>query len=124
MLFLVLIPSVSATALSNNWGSFQDTPENEGFLADEDGLFIEGNTTLTCSMGTGMNYQTLTSDFDGDGVNEFVIWDANSIKVYEDDCLIDYELSIPAGTLLSQPDLFNSTHAAFILADDIVYLYS
>jgi len=125
-LIIVLSSLVSAGTLDHY--QYQRYANNEGFIDEgsETGSYASDDITLLCSMADGMDYQSLTGNFDADSDTEFIIISSSSIKVYDNDCSISEELS--AGlTLLSQPSMYNDTAIAFVgqnaSGNNFMYLY-
>jgi len=116
---VILLAFMCSTSLaftdSTTFADYQFSENNEAFIDETTrvGSYANDDATLMCSMSDGMDYQTLTGNFDGDTDKEFIIISASAVKIYDNDCSVNEELSTGL-TLLSQPSLYNETTIAFI----------
>lgn len=112
-IFLFVAP-ISFAFLTEQWSGYQDNSGNIGYETLE-GQYDDDVGTY-CSISAGMNAQVLTGDFG------MFIYDSTSIKLYDSSCVNTQELAM-GSTLVSQPSLINESAVAFILSDDITYIY-
>ncbi|MBI2545917.1 hypothetical protein HYV81_01945 [Candidatus Woesearchaeota archaeon] len=109
ILALLVYPSL---ALADSWETFGKNLTANGINRDAVGYLNRSIAFFNISFG--MDVQPLVYDLDGDGFTELVLWQNDTIRIYNKSIQLMYEYRL--GVLKSQPSVSNFTGTKQIVA--------
>ena len=105
LVFITLVTILIPISMADSWETYGKNITANNANLDTTGHF--NRTMAFFNLSFGMDFQPLVSDLDSDGYNELIIWQNDTLRIYNKSIaqIVEYKL----GVLRSQPSISNFT---------------